>query len=230
MNHRFVPRRLVPRRFIPTVVMVGTLAASAALAGSPLPVAGSCAELLQFEEAAQQPGAAVFTGHAVREDAEYRVVFAVDRWFAGSHPARVVLFGDALAGLVEEPEAGVIPAVLARTVSGEGVGFVRDEPVIVTAIRTSNGEYDPVICMDAAVPLASPEGQAVLARATALFGPGTPAAQLPATATLPDVARVACSSPPWLPAAAFLVGLAGMLLILRRRSCAAGHREGMTRE
>ena len=235
MNHRFVPRRLVPRRFIPTVVLVGTLAASAALAGSPLPVAGSCAELVSFEEAVRLPGAAVFTGHAVREDAEYRVVFPVDRWFVGSHPARVVLFGDALAGLVEEPQAGVIPAVLARTVSGEGVGFVRDEPVIVTAIRTSNGEYDPVICMEAVVPLASPEGQAVLARATALFGPGTPAAQLPAaqlpaTATLPDVARTAGSSPPWLPAAAFLVGLAGMLLILRRRSCAAGHQEGMTRE
>lgn len=216
--------RVVPHRHPSVLVVLGLVAAAAVLAGSPLPVTGSCAELLPFEEAARLSGAAVFTGRAVREDAEYRVVFAIDRWFTGTYPARVVLFGDALAGLVEEPEAGVIPAVLARTVSGEGVGFVRAEPVIVTAIRTPNGEYDPVICMDAAVALASPEGQAVLAKATAQFGPGITAAQLPATATLPDGARADGSSAPWLPVATFLAALAGALLVFGRRRTTATDR------
>lgn len=217
MNHHVDPRRLVPRRVIPTAVLVATLAAAAALAGSPPPVAGSCAELLSFEEAARRPGAAVFTGRAVREDAEYRVVFVVDRWFAGTHPARVVLFGDALAGLGEEPEAGVIPAVLARTVSGEGIGFVRDEPVIIAAMRRADGEYNPVICTEAPLALASPEGQTALATATALFGPGISASELPATATLPGVAG---SPGPWLPVAAFVAGLAGAFLVLGRRRTA----------
>jgi hypothetical protein len=224
MNRHVDPRRLVPRRAIPIAVMVGTLAAAAALAGSPPPVAGSCAELLSFEEAARRPGATVFTGRAVREDAEYRVVFVVDRWFAGTHPARVVLFADALAGLGEEPEAGVIPAVLARTASGEGISFVRDEPVIIAAMRRADGEYNPVICTEAPLALASPAGQAALATATALFGPGISASELPATATLPEVGGAAGSPGPWLPVAAFLAALAGALLVLARRRTAAEDR------
>jgi len=220
MNRHVDPSRLVPRRYIPTAVMVGTLAAAAALAGNPPPVAGSCAASLPFEEAARLPGAAVFTGRAVREDAGYRVVFVVDRWFAGTAPTRVVLFGDALAGLVGVPEAGVIPAVLARTVSGEGVGFVRDAPVIITAIRRADGEYDPVICTEAPLALASPEGQAALAAATAMFGPGIPASELPATATLPD-AEPAAPVAPWFPGVAFAAGLVGMLVVLRRRGAVA---------
>lgn len=205
-------------------MMAVLLVGLAALAASPRPVTGACAEMLPFEEAAQLPGAAVFTGRAVREDAEYRVVFEVDRWFAGSHPARVVLFSDATAGLVEEPEAGAIPAVLARVVAGDAVGFVPGEPVIVTAFRTPGGDYDPMFCTEAVVPLATPEGRALLARATDLFGPGTTAARLPPTATLPDAARAAGSSAPWLPALAFLAGLAGALLVLGRRRTAATDR------
>lgn len=215
MNRHSVPRRAVPRRSV--VTTVATAAVVAALAGNPPPVSGSCGAWLSFEEAASLPGAAVFTGRAVREDAEYRLVFEVDRWFAGSHPARIVLFRDELAGLVGEHEAGVIPAVLARTVSGDAFGFNRGELVIVTAVRNSDGQYAPVVCTENVLPVATPEGRAALAQATDLFGPGTPASRLPPTSTLPDTPRAAGSSAPWLPVAAFLAGLAGMLLVLRRR-------------
>ncbi len=208
----------------PVTIAVGLAIVLGALVGGPRPVAASCADLLTFDEAARLSGAAVFTGRAVREDEEYRVVFAVDRWFSGAHPARIVLFGDDLAGLIEEPEAGVIPAVLARTASGEGIGFVRDEPVIVTAMRRADGDYGPVICTEAPLSLTSPEGQAAVASATSLFGPGTPASELPATATLPDVAHTAGPSAAWPTVAAFIVALAGGLLVFGRRRAAATHR------
>jgi hypothetical protein len=218
VNRCSIPRRSVPRRFV--VAIVATVAVAAALVGSPRPVTGACAELLPFEEAASLPGAAVFTGRAVREDAEYRLVFEVDRWFAGAHPARIVLFRDELAGLVEEPEAGVVPAVLARTVAGDAFGFNRGELVIVTAVRNADGQYAPVICRENVLPVATPEGRALVAEATDLFGPGTPASRLPPTSTLPDAPRAAGSSVAWLPVAAFLVALAGALIIPGRRRTA----------
>lgn len=219
MNRCTSPRGCLVRRLAAPVV-VATMAVALTLGGSPPPVAASCATLMPLEAAAALPDAAVFTGRAVREDAEHRVVFVVDRWFTGSHPARVVLFRDELAGLVEEPEAGVIPAVLAATVSGEGSGFNRDEPVIVAAVRTPSGEYDPVICAEAVVALVTPEGRARLEQATALFGPGTPASRLPATATLPGAITSTGSSAPWLPVAVFVVALVGAVLILGRRRTA----------
>lgn len=209
------------RRLVPALVLVGTLAAAAALAGSPPPVAASCARFLSFEEAARLPGAAVFTGRAVREDAEYRLVFDIERWYAGGRPARTVLFRDELAGLIEEAEAGVIPAVLARTTSGDGFGFNRGELVIVIAVRSDDGQYGPVTCTQNVVPVATPEGRALVEAAIDLFGPGAPASRLPATATLADAAPAAGSSAPWLPVAVFVVALVAALKVPGRRRTAA---------
>jgi hypothetical protein len=192
------------------------LMASAVVA--PAAVTASCGEVLDFAETAREPGISMFTGRAVREVSGYRVEFAVDRWYTGAHPARVIDFQESAVFLVEPPAAGVIPAVVARTVSGDVIGLVRGEPVFVAAFGSGKTGYVPAVCGIGAVPLASPEGRDYLAKAVAKFGAGLQASQMPATDVAADAVRPApAPGAPLLPVVTFGGGLAGALLIFGRR-------------
>lgn len=193
----------------------------------PAPAAASCGTVLGFDETAREPGVSMFTGRAVREASGYRVELAVDRWFTGARPARVIHFQQSAVYLVEAPAAGVIPAALARTISGDAVGMVRGEPVFVAAFGSEKEGYAPAVCGIGAVPLASPEGREYLQNAIAMFGPGLPAAQMPATDVVANaVGPAPAPGAPWLPVAAFGGGLAGALLVSSRRRTTARGRKG----
>jgi hypothetical protein len=149
------------------------------------------------------------------------VVFAVDRWFHGPHAARAVHLLAPYAYVVEPPTAGVIPATLARTTSGEAISLVRDQPVLLVATWDSESEaFVPTACSIAGVSLDSPEGREALAAAVALFGPGRPAVELPSTDAL-DPGRSGTATAPggvsdWRPVVLVFALGAGFVLARRR--------------
>jgi hypothetical protein len=176
-------RRLRMRRL---TVSLAILVSAAGWAGAPSSAQASCASTATLEQSAQNTSVAIFTGRATREMPESGdVVFAVDRWFHGPHAARVVRLLDSSAYVVEPPTAGVIRATLAKTVSGDAILLVRDQPVLmVAAWDPASGAFGAQACGLAGVPLDSAEGRTALAAAVALFGPGRPAVNLPATDAL----------------------------------------------
>ncbi len=149
------------------------------------------------------------------------VVFAVDRWFHGPHAARVVRLLDSSAYVVEPPTAGVIQATLAKTVSGDAIQLVRDQPVLmVAAWDPASGMFGAQACGLAGVPLDSAEGPSTISAAVAFFGPGRPAVKLPSTDTL-DPGRTRTSAAPggasdWRPIVLLFALGAGFLLARRR--------------
>lgn len=167
-------------------ISLAILLFAAAWAGSPTPGKASCASTATLEQSAQDPGVAIFTGRATGETPESGdVEFAVDRWFHGPHPARVVRLLAPYANVVEAPTAGVIRATLASVTSGDAISLVRDQPVLmVAAWFPESGGFATQACSIAGVPLDSAEGRAALAAAVALFGSGLPAAELPSTDAL----------------------------------------------
>ena len=207
------------RRRAVSAVVVGLVAGLSILtAGAPPPAAASCGKVLDFEATARLPGVSFFTGRALREDDGFRVAFSVERWLRGSHPARLVHFQESAAFLVEPPAAGTISAVLARVVSGDAAALERGQLVLVAAVGSERAGYAPVVCGIGVVPLDSAEGRASMAKATAMFGPGLRVAQIPATTTAAGILAASVPTAPWLPTAAFAAGLAGALLLGRRRS------------
>lgn len=183
--------------------------------GAPAPGKASCAATATLEQSAQEPGVAVFTGHATGELPESGdVVFAVDLWFEGPHAARVVRLGGSSAYVAEPPTAGLIQAAMARTTSGDAIPLVRGEPVLLVATWDPKSEtFGPNACSIGGVPLDSPEGREALAAAVAIFGPGRSAADLPATDTL---------DPGLIPAPAAPVGVQDLLPLILAFALAAG--------
>lgn len=182
------------------------------------PAAASCADTLTFEQTARLPGVTMVTGRAVREAANgWQVVFEVDRWFTGPHPARTLLFDASTVVLVEPPAAGTIPALTARTVAGDAIGLVRGELVFLAAGgEGTDGLYRPILCAIESPPVASALGREYVAQATATFGPGLPASQLPETDAAPAPPSVSTDAP-WLPVAAFVLAVAALLVVPRWR-------------
>lgn len=204
------------------VVIVAILLAGLGLVPPPLatPAAAACADLITFEQAARRPGVAMLTGRGVRtiEDTGV-VVFDVDRWFTGPHPARLLELDGSLVGLVEPPAAGTIPATTARTASGEAISLVRGEMVFMVVYGPdAERRYSPGICGIGAVPVASAEGREYVRKATAMFGQGLDVAHLPATdAVVPTPWTPPRGRLPWLPLAVFAGALAVALGVFGRR-------------
>lgn len=152
---------------------------------APKPALAACADTMSFEQIAREPGSAVFTGRATgvagpNDD----VLFAVDRWLQGPEAARVVVLLGWSAVLLEPPTSGVVPVALAKTVSGDAISLVRDEPVLMIATWTEESRgFGVMPCTVAGVALDSPEGREALRTAEAVFGPGQAASDLPATDT-----------------------------------------------
>ena len=125
------------------------------------------------------------------------------------------------AYVVEPPTAGVIQATLAKTVSGDAIHLVRDQPVLmVAAWDPASGAFGAQACGLAGVPLDSAEGRAALAAAVALFGAGRPAVELPSTDTL-DPGRSGTAAAPggasdWRPIVLVVALGAGFVLARRR--------------
>jgi hypothetical protein len=170
-------------------VLFSGLVASAVVA--PDAATASCGRVLGFEETARLPGISIFTGRAVGEVSGDRVEFVVDRWYTGAHAAGVIHFNASAVFLVEPPAAGVIPAVVAQTVSGDAIGMVRGEPLFVAATGSEQTGYAPVVCGIGAVALASTEGRDYLAKAVAKFGAGRPASATVSVAGRCDACRPA---------------------------------------
>ncbi|MCJ7709203.1 MAG: hypothetical protein MUQ32_00070, partial [Chloroflexi bacterium] len=125
------------------------------------------------------------------------------------------------ANVVEPPTAGVIRATLASVTSGDAISLVRDQPVLmVAAWFPESGGFATQACSIAGVPLDSAEGRAALAEAVALFGPGLPAAELPATDTVNPgrggTAAAAGSAGDWRPIVLVFAFVAGFVLARRR--------------
>jgi hypothetical protein len=204
------------------IVAVALFILAVPWAGAPPAAMAACANTATFAESAQRHGAAVFTGRAIRERPESGdIVFAVDRWFKGPHAARVVLLPGYSAFIAEPPEAGVIQATLAMVVSGDAISLVLDQPVLLVATSVSgSGAFAPATCSIGAVPLDSDEGRDVLAAAVALFGPGRPASDLPATDALDTGATDSVAGPAgagdWRPMILAAVFAAGLILVGRR--------------
>lgn len=147
--------------------------------------------------------------------------FTVNRWFAGAHPARVIHLDGSAVFLVEPLAAGIIPALLARPVSGDAISLVRGEPVFVAAFGSERTGYAPAVCCIGSVPLASPEGRDCLEKAVAMFSPGLDASQMPATDVVAEAGfPVPAPATPWLPAAAFAGGAAPLQLLQGRPAVA----------
>jgi hypothetical protein len=191
-------------------------------AGAPPAGKASCASTATLEQSAQVPGTAIFTGRATGEMPESGdVVFAVDLWFHGPHAARVVRLLAPYAYVVEPPTAGVIRATLAKTVSGDAISLVRDQPVLmIAAWDPESGGFGTQACGLAGVPLDSAEGRAALVAAVALFGPGLPAAEPAATDAVDPGAAETAATPAgtndWWPLVLAFV-LAASVVLLRRR-------------
>lgn len=194
------------------------------------PAVASCATVDTFEETARRSDATLFVGRGLREvDNGWGVEVAVDRWFTGPRPARVLEFDGTVLLLTEPPAAGVVAAITAMTVAGDAIGVVRGEPVFFAAAGpTADGRYVPAICGIGAVPLASPEGQEYLRKAVALFGPGLRASDIPDTATaLTDVPSVERRDLSGLPLLAFVVGILFALRRLGRQRGGSRGRSGL---
>jgi hypothetical protein len=115
----------------------------------------------------------------------------------------------------------VIRATLAKTVSGDAIQLVRDQPVLmVAAWDAARGAFGAQACSIAGVSLDSPEGREALRAAVALFGPGRPAVDLPSTDTLdPDrsgTAAAAGGASDWRPIVLVFALGAGFVLARRR--------------
>lgn len=180
-----------PVRVIALVVAIVGWVTALSPDTAPKPALAACADTMSFEQIAREPGSAVFTGRATGVVGENEdVVFTVDRWFEGPEAARVVLLLGWSAVLLESPATGVVPAALAKTVSGDAISLVRDEPVLMIATWTEeSGGFGVMPCTVAGMPLDSPEGRDALQAAEAIFGPGRSATTLPATDTVaPDAA------------------------------------------
>jgi hypothetical protein len=203
--------------WLPTVLIV-----FAGWVALPPPGTASCADTETLEQVATEPDVAVFTGRGTGVvGANEDVVFTVDRWFQGPGAARVVLLLGWSATLVDPSTAGLVTAVQAKTVSGDAISLVRDEPVLMLATWVEDQDgFGVYPCSVAGLPLDSPEGRDALRTAEAVFGPGRSAAALPATDTLP--ADVDGAAPPWLGISDWWVlvlafALATMFVLGRRR-------------
>jgi hypothetical protein len=111
--------------------------------------------------------------------------------------------------------------VLAKTVSGDAIQLVRDQPVLmVAAWDTASGAFGAQACGLAGVPLDSAEGRTALAAAVALFGPGRPAVNPPSTDALDPgrsgTAAAAGGGSDWQPMVLVLALGAGFVLARRR--------------
>lgn len=206
------------RRSGTEVAVAALLLAMGSAAWTAAPAAASCGGMLTFEQTARLPGVTMVTGRAIREAANgWQVVFEVERWFTGPHPARTIRFDGSTVILREPPVAGTIPALTARTISGEAIGLVRGELVFVAAGGAdADGLYRPILCAIESPPVASALGREYVAQATAMFGPGLPASRLPATDAVLQ-RPPAPNGVSWLPVAAFVLAVPALLAGLRRR-------------
>jgi hypothetical protein len=123
--------------------------------------------------------------------------------------------------LVEPPAAGVIRATLAKTVSGDAIPLVRDQPVLMIAVwDPGSGGFGTQGCGLAGVPLDSAEGRAALVAAAALFGPDRLAVEPAATDALdPDAAETAAApagTNDWWPLVLAFALAAGIVLLRHR--------------
>jgi hypothetical protein len=203
------------------VLVIATALAALWAAAPPMPepAVADCGRTVTFEQTAREPRASMFTGHAVRElDNGWSVLFEVDRWYKGAHPARFITFDGTLVVLREPPAAGIIAAITARTTAGDAIGLVRGQDVFMVAYGPGeDGRYTPDFCGIGAVALGSAEGRAYLRRAIAIFGAGRPASELPATDAADGPAQVDVPRGiPWQPLVAFIVGVAAALRRLER--------------
>jgi hypothetical protein len=183
------------------VTVTPTVACSCAMPGDPM------------ADAAKEPRAAVFTGMVGLPIAD-GVPVAVSRWFKAAPPGPVVLldsrgFEDPMGGMcgTNRPPAG--------------------SEWIFVAWFNERARFDVNLCSTHA-DLATPEGQALLVDAEAVFGPTTPipvASAPPGDPVAPSAPAATAGSP--IPAGILLMaGGAGLLVLLGGALVIAARRRG----